>query len=54
MTTTAYQEPPLRTSVQRILGMRNLHEFSTEAIAANEGYTFARDKVFAIAQRRTA
>lgn len=50
MTRAAYQENPLRASVQRILDMRKLHEFSTEAIAANEGYTFAREKVFAIAQ----
>ncbi|WP_223530517.1 hypothetical protein [Pseudomonas sp. BF-B-26] len=50
MTTTAYQENPLRASVQRILDMRNMQEFSAAAVAAEEGYTFARDKVFAIAQ----
>jgi hypothetical protein len=50
MTRTAYEENPLRASVQRILDMRKMSEFSIEAIAANEGYTFARDKVFAIAQ----
>lgn len=50
MTRTAYYENPLRASVQRILDMRKMPEFSSEAIAADEGYTFARDKVFAIAQ----
>lgn len=50
MTRTAYDENPLRVSVQRILDMRKMPEFSSEAIAADEGYTFARDKVFAIAQ----
>lgn len=50
MTRTAYEENPLRDSVQRILDMRKMPEFAGEAIAANEGYTFARDKVFAITQ----
>ena len=48
MTRTAYDENPLRASVQRILDMRKMPEFSSEAIAADEGYTFARDKVFAL------
>ncbi|MBF8706252.1 hypothetical protein IR016_05540 [Pseudomonas putida] len=50
MTRTAYDENPLRASVQRILDMQKMPEFSSEAIAADEGYTFARDKVFAITQ----
>lgn len=50
MTRAAYDENPLRASVQRILDMRKMPEFSSEAIASNEGYVFARDKVFAIAQ----
>ncbi|MBU0938015.1 MAG: hypothetical protein KJ715_03610 [Gammaproteobacteria bacterium] len=50
MTRAAYDETPLRASVQRILDMRKMPEFSSEAVALNEGYAFARDKVFAIAQ----
>ncbi|KJZ43441.1 hypothetical protein [Pseudomonas fluorescens] len=50
MTRAAYDETPLRASVQRILDMRKMSEFSSEAVALDEGYSFARDKVFAIAQ----
>ncbi|MCY1456308.1 hypothetical protein D9M71_735180 [compost metagenome] len=37
MTRTAYDENPLRASVQRTLDMRKMPEFSSEAIAADEG-----------------
>ncbi|PZP02850.1 MAG: hypothetical protein DI621_28810 [Pseudomonas protegens] len=50
MTRAAYEQTPLRASVQRILDMRKMSEFSSEAVALDEGYSFARDKVFAIAQ----
>lgn len=50
MTRAAYYEHPLRASVQRILDMRKMSEFSSEAVALDEGYAFARDKVFAITQ----
>ncbi len=50
MTRAAYHEHPLRASVQRILDMRKMSEFSSEAVALDEGYSFARDKVFAITQ----
>ncbi|CRM35474.1 hypothetical protein [Pseudomonas sp. 37 R 15] len=50
MTRASYDQDPLRASVQRILDMRKMSEFSSEAVALNEGYSFARDKVFAIAQ----
>lgn len=50
MTASAFQDNPLRSSVQSILDMRKMPEFSTEALAVNESYTFARDKIFAIIQ----
>lgn len=50
MTTTAYQENPIRATLHQMLDMQKMREFSTEAIAGNEAYTFARDKIFAILQ----
>ncbi|WP_460164300.1 hypothetical protein [Pseudomonas sp. S2_F03] len=50
MTTSAYQENPIRATVQQMLGMRKMPEFSSEALAENESFAFARDKIFAILQ----
>ncbi|PMY44578.1 MULTISPECIES: hypothetical protein [Pseudomonas] len=50
MTTSAYQENPLRATVQQILDMQKMKEFSAEAVAVSETFTFARDKIFAILQ----
>ncbi|WDH33917.1 hypothetical protein [Pseudomonas chlororaphis] len=50
MTASAYQENPLRTTVQQMLDMQKMKEFSTEAVAGSETFTFARDKIFAILQ----
>ncbi|WP_433769342.1 hypothetical protein [Pseudomonas putida] len=50
MTTSAYQENPIRSTVQQMLNMRSMKEFSTVALAGNDSDAFARDKIFAILQ----
>jgi hypothetical protein len=46
---SAYKDHPIRAVLTRILEMQAAPEFSDPAIADNEAYAFARDKVFAVA-----
>jgi hypothetical protein len=50
MTTSDYQENPIRSTVQQMLNMRSMKEFSTVALAENDSGAFARDKIFAVLQ----
>jgi hypothetical protein len=50
MTTEAYQQHPLRSSVNQLLAMRDAPDFHSETLTTSETYVFALDKVFAIAQ----
>ncbi len=50
MTANAYQENPLRVTLQQMLDMQKRKEFSAEVVSGNESFTFARDKIFAILQ----
>lgn len=48
MSASAYKDHPIRAILARILEMQGAPEFSDPAVADNESYAFARDKVFAI------
>lgn len=50
MTTSAYKDHPIWTSIGRILELQNSPEFADPIVGENEAYTFARDKVFGIAK----
>lgn len=50
MTASAFQENPLRATLQQMLDMQKRKEFSAEAVSGNESFTFARDKIFAVLQ----
>ena len=50
MTASAYKEHPVRATISRILEMQTAPEFADPNVADSEIYSFARDKVFAMAR----
>ncbi|POA19629.1 hypothetical protein C1886_12185 [Pseudomonas sp. FW300-N1A1] len=50
MSFSALRDHALHATVRRILEMRGLPVFSIEAVTFNEGYTYSRNKIFAVVQ----
>jgi hypothetical protein len=50
VTVTAYNEHPLRSTIEQVLRLRTEPSMVEAAIGDNEQYTFARDKIFAMAE----